>query len=230
LIEGGKRVLGREVNLLDQYPQSSRTGKVGARATLISDEMREISRQFGREYFDGDRMYGYGGYNYHPRFWQPVVRRIRDYYDLAEDAGLLDVGCAKGFMLHDFKELMPQLTIAGIDISEYAIENSMETVKPFLRVGNAKELPFEDDSFDLVTAINTIHNLPLEECKQALREIERVSRNHAFVMLDAYRTREEKERLERWVLTCQTYMHVEEWKKLFSEVNYTGDYYWFIAE
>jgi SAM-dependent methyltransferase len=222
--------LGNEINLLDQYPKSARTGKVGERAVHVSNEQREISRQFGKEYFDGDRMYGYGGYHYQPRFWQGVVRRIRDYYHLAEDASLLDIGCAKGFMLHDFKELMPNLSIAGIDISEYAIENAMETVKPFVRVGDAKELPFADKSFDLVTAINAIHNLPLEECKQALQEIERVSRGHSFVQLDAYRTPEEKERLERWVLTCKTYMHVDEWKELFSEVGYTGDYYWFIAE
>ncbi|HEY0322897.1 MAG TPA: class I SAM-dependent methyltransferase [Pyrinomonadaceae bacterium] len=222
--------MGREVDLTDLYPKSKRTGNVGKRATLISDEMREVSRQFGYEYFDGNRMYGYGGYNYHPRFWQGVVRRIRDYYELADDASLLDVGCAKGFMLHDFKELLPNLSVAGIDISEYAIENALADVKPYLRVGNAKELPYEDNSFDLVLSINTIHNLPLEECKQALREIERVSRKHAFVQLDAYRTEEQKQRLEEWVLTCKTYMHVEEWKELFKEIGYTGDYYWFIAE
>lgn len=215
---------------MDLYPKSKRTGNVGKRATLISDQMREVSRRFDFEYFDGDRMYGYGGYNYHPRFWQGVVRRMRDYYSLADDASLLDVGCAKGFMLHDFKELMPNLKIAGLDISAYAVEQAMEDVKPFLRVGNARELPFEDNSFDLVLSINTIHNLPLEECKQALREVERVSRKHAFVQLDAYRTEEEKRRLEEWVLTCKTYMHVDEWKKLFDEIGYTGDYYWFIAE
>lgn len=225
-----ERELGNEVNLLDRYPQSARSGKVGERATLITSKQRELSRQFGYEYFDGDRMYGYGGYQYHPRFWQGVVRRIRDYYELADDASLLDVGCAKGFMLHDCKELMPELTIAGVDVSEYAIEHAMETVKPFVQVGNAKQLPFEDNSFDLVTAINSVHNLPLEECKQALREIQRVSRKHAFVQVDAYRTLEEKERLERWVLTCKTYMHVEEWKRLFAEIGYTGDYYWFITE
>jgi len=222
--------LGSEINLLDQYPKSARTGKVGERAVLVTEEQREISRQFGQQYFDGDRMYGYGGYQYHPRFWQEVVRRIRDHYALADDASVLDVGCAKAFMLHDFKQLMPHLTVAGIDISDYAIEHAMEAVKPFVRVGNARELPYEDNSFDLVTAINTVHNLPLEECKQALGEIQRVSRKHSFVQLDAYRTPEEKERLERWVLTCKTYMHADEWKKLFSEIGYTGDYYWFIAE
>lgn len=217
-----------EVNLLDLYPRSKRP--IEERGKLITEEHRKVARQFGREYFDGDRLYGYGGYSYHPRFWQGTVKRFRDYYKLAKDAGVLDVGCAMGFMLHDFKELMPNLTIAGIDISEYGIEHTIETVKPFLRVGNAKELPYEDSSFDLVISINTIHNLPLEECKQALREIQRVTRQHAFVTMDAWRTEEERQRLMKWNLTALTYMHVDDWRKLFAEVGYTGDYYWFIAE
>lgn len=217
-----------EINLMDQYPRSKRP--IEERARLVTEEHRKIARQFGKEYFDGDRLYGYGGYYYHPRFWQATVKRFRDYYHLAEDTCVLDVGCGKGFMLHDFKELMPNLTIAGIDISEYAIEHVIETVKSFLRVGNAKELPYEDNSFDLVISITTIHNLPLEECKQALREIERVSRKHAFITVDAWRTEEERERMMKWNLTALTYMHVDDWKKLFAEVGYTGDYYWFIAE
>ena len=217
-----------EINLLDLYPRSKRP--IDERGELITDADREIARQFGWEYFDGDRLHGYGGYRYDPRFWQATVRRFRDYYRLPEDASLLDAGCAKGFMLHDFKELMPNLTIAGVDISEYAIENAMETVKPFLRAGNAKELPYGDNSFDLVISINTVHNLPLEECKQALREIQRVSRHHAFVTMDAWRTEEERQRLMKWNLTALTYMHVDDWKKLFAEIGYTGDYYWFIAE
>ena len=143
---------------------------------------------------------------------------------------MLDVGCAKGFMLHDFKELMPNLTIAGIDISDYAIEHAIKTVKPFLHVGNARELPYEDNSFDLVISINTIHNLPLEECQQALREIQRVTSKDAFVTVDAWRTEEEKERLLKWNITALTYRHVDDWKKLFEEVGYQGDYFWFLAE
>jgi len=217
-----------EVNLLDLYPRSKRP--IEERGKLVTEEHRKVARQFGKEYFDGDRLYGYGGYYYHPRFWQATVRRFRDYYQLPPDASVLDVGCAKGFMLHDFKELIPNLTVAGIDISDYAVEHAIETVKPFLRVGNARQLPYEDNSFDLVTSINTIHNLPLEACKQALREIQRVSHKHAFITVDAWRTEEERERLTKWNLTALTYMHVDDWKKLFAEVGYTGDHYWFIAE
>ena len=33
-----------------------------------------------------------------------------------------------------------------------------------------------------------------------------------------------------WNLTALTYMHVEDWKRLFNDVGYTGEYYWFIPE
>lgn len=218
----------KEVNLLDLYPRSSRP--IEERGKLVTEEHRKVARQFGKEYFDGERLYGYGGYSYHQRFWQQTVKHFRDYYHLSEDASVLDVGCAKGFMLHDFKELMPRLNISGLEISEYALEHAIEKVKPFLRLGNAKELPYEDNSFDLVISINTIHNLVLEDCKESLREIQRVGRKHAFLTVDAWRTEEEKERLLKWNLTALTFMHVDDWKSLFEETGYEGDYYWFIAE
>jgi SAM-dependent methyltransferase len=217
-----------EINLMDLYPRSKRP--IDERANRVTHADRAIARQFGKDYFDGDRIHGYGGYQYHPRFWQATVRQFRDHYGLKPGDRVLDVGCAKGFMLHDFKELIPGLTVAGLDISEYGIANAKAEVKPFLRVGDAKDLPYDDRSFDLVVAINTIHNLDMPECKQALREIQRVTRRHAFVVVDAWRNEEERERLQRWVVTCKTAMHVEDWKRLFDEVGYRGDYYWFIAE
>lgn len=217
-----------EMNLLDRYPRSKRP--IDERGQLITEEHRAAARQFGQQYYDGERLYGYGGYSYHPRFWTDTVRRFRDYYHLSEDAAVLDVGCAKGFMMHDFKQLMPKISIAGIDISEYAYDHALEDMKPFIRVGDAKALPYPNKSFDLVISINTIHNLPLDECKDALREIQRVSRRHAFITVDAWRTEEEHERMMKWNLTALTYMHVDDWKRLFAEVVYTGDYYWFVAE
>lgn len=215
-----------EVDLLNLYPKSNRP--VEERGQLISEEHRQIARQFGQQYFDGERLYGYGGYNYHPRFWTDTVARIKEYYSLPENAQILDVGCGKGFMMYDFKKLMPNADIVGIDISEYALAHALEDMKEYITIGNAKNISFLDKSFDLVTSINTIHNLPLEECKQSLREIQRVTRQHAFVVVDAWRTEEERQRLMKWNLTALTYMHVDEWVALFKEVGYTGDYYWFI--
>lgn len=220
--------MGQEIDLLERYPKSKRP--IDERGKLITEEHRAVARRFGVEYYDGERLTGYGGYNYHPRFWTDTVRFMRDHYGLAEDASLLDVGCAKGFMLHDFKLFMPDLKIAGVDISPYGIEHAIEDMKPYLQVANATDLPFEDNSFDLVICINTVHNLPLDLCKKALREIQRVSRKNAFVTMDAWRNEAERERLMKWNLTALTYMHVEDWKALFDEVGYTGDYFWFIAE
>lgn len=220
--------MGQEINLLDLYPKSQRP--IEERAKLITEEHRAIARKFDVEYFDGDRLTGYGGYNYHPRFWTATVSRFRDHYNLQENARILDVGCAKGFMVYDFSLLMPKAEILGIDISKYAYEHAKPEVKPFIQVANVNNIPFPDKYFDLVICINTIHNLPLIDCKQALREIQRVTRRDAFVMNDAWRNDAEKESMLKWNLTALTYMHVDDWKKLYQEVGYTGDYYWFIAE
>jgi ubiquinone/menaquinone biosynthesis C-methylase UbiE len=215
-----------EIDLLVHYPKSKRN--LEDRAQQKTEEDRRVGRMFGREYFDGDRRYGYGGYSYQPRFWQPVIPDFQKHYQLTAESAVLDVGCGKGFMLHDLMALIPGITVRGIDLSPYAIANTMEDVKPFVTVGNAKALPFPDKFYDLVISINTVHNLPLEECKKALREIQRVSRGKAFITVDAYRTPEEKKRMDMWNLTALTYMSVEEWVKLFKEVGYTGDYFWFI--
>jgi SAM-dependent methyltransferase len=217
-----------EIDLMECYPRSGRP--IDERGRLITAEHRRVARKFGREFFDGDRLTGYGGYSYHPRFWTDTVRRFSEYYRLAPDAAVLDVGCGKGFMLYDFKKLMPQMTVAGVDISEYAVEHAVPEMKPFIRVGNAKELPYDGNSFDLVIGINTIHNLKLEDCKRALREIQRVTRGNAFITVDAWRNERERQNMLKWNLTALTYMQTDDWKKLFAEVGYAGDYFWFIAE
>lgn len=217
--------MSMEINLLENYPKTKR--KTEERAAKKTDEDQAIARQYRKEYFDGDRRFGYGGYSYHPRFWQPVIPTFVKHFGLTADSSVLDVGCAKGFMLHDLCQLVPGITVKGIDISEYAIENAIEDMKPLLQVGDARSLPFPDNSFDVVIAITTLHNLDREDCAQGLREIERVSRGKSFITVDAYRTEEERERMEAWNLTALTVMHVDEWKAFFEEVGYTGDYYWF---
>ncbi len=180
------------------------------------------------EFFDGDRRNGYGGFNYDPRFWQPVVPTFQKRYGLTGESSLLDVGCGKGFMLKDFVELIPGITVAGIDVSRYAIDNAVDGMEAFVQVADARHLPFEDDSFDLVVSVNTIHNLERDEVVDSLREIRRVSRRWSFVVVDAYRNAMEKDRIDAWNLTALTVLSTDDWVGLFNEAGYTGDYFWFI--
>ncbi len=218
--------MGQEIDLLANYPKTKRNPK--ERGATKTEEDREIARRFDKEFFDGDRRHGYGGYYYHPRFWQPVIPIFKKHFGLTSSSSVLDVGCGKGFMLHDMTELIPGITVKGMDIAEYAIEHAIEDMKPYVQVANAKDIPFADNSFDAVISINTVHNLEREECMQALQEIERVSRGKSFITVDAYRNDEEKELMIAWNLTAKTFMQVDEWKIFFEEAGYTGDYYWFI--
>jgi len=218
--------VGKEIDLMVNYPKTKRD--VNARGLEKTDADRAIARKFGKEFFDGNRDTGYGGFGYNSRFWQPVIPTFQQYFNLSSTSNILDIGCAKGFMLYDFMQLIPDISVNGIDVSEYAIEHAVAEVKPFVKVANAIELPFEDNSFDAVISITTLHNLEQDELAIALKEVERVSKGKSFITLDAYRDDAEKERMEAWNLTAKTMMHVDEWRAFFKEVGYTGDYYWFI--
>lgn len=187
-------------------------------------ECATISKQFGKEYWDGDRRYGYGGYHYDGR-WRPLAEDLARHFGLRSGQRVLDVGCGKGFLLYELTQVVPGLEVVGHDVSTYAIEHAKEEVKPFLKVGNAIELPYADDSFDLVLSINTVHNLYVYDLKRALQEIERVGRtNKKYVVVDSYRNEVEKVNLMYWQLTCECFFTPAEWEWLFREAGYSGDW------
>ena len=218
--------MGQEIDLMVNYPKTKRN--VEERGNTKTEEQRAIARQFGKEFFDGSRDTGYGGFGYMPRFWEPVVPTFQEHWNLQSGDSVLDVGCAKGFMLYDMQRLIPGLEVRGIDISQYAIENCHPPVKDYLSVASCDNLPFEDNSFDVTISVTTVHNMDYEGCIRTLKEIERVSRRGSFITVDAYHNEEEKKRMESWNLTAQTVLHVDEWRELFDKAGYTGDYYWFI--
>lgn len=186
-------------------------------------ECMKVARRYGQEYWDGDRRYGYGGYKYDGR-WSVVAKGLIEAYNLPEDAKILDVGCGKGYLLYEFKKLLPNAEIKGIDISEYGIQNSKEEVRASLSVRRAQDpYPFADKEFDLVVSITTLHNLMLPELHSALREIERVGRNK-YVVVESYRNEAELFNLECWALTAESFFSSQEWVWLFSHFGYTGDY------
>lgn len=214
-----------EINLLHSLPQSKRNIK--ARETAKTDDHIRISREFGELYFDGPREYGYGGYRYDGR-WQPVAKDIIEHFNLKPGDRLLDIGCAKGFLVKDLLAL--GIDAYGIDVSEYAILHCEPEVIGRLHLGSADHLPFPDNSFAAVCSINTTHNLTREGCVKAIHEMERLAPGKGFIQVDAYYTEEQKEVFESWVLTAKYYGYPHEWKKVFQEAGYSGDWYWTIIE
>ncbi len=183
-----------------------------------------LAKKFDFDYWDGDRRICYGGYRYMEGRWEKVARAIANHYPLPAKPKILDIGCGKGFLLYDFLKVLPDAEIYGIDISEYAIANCKPEIRNQLQIGNAIDLPWEDNSFDLVISITTLHNLHAYDLDLALREMERVGKQHKYLCIESYQNEQEKANLLYWQVTCEAFNTPEEWQWWFKQTGYTGDH------
>ncbi|EFL50874.1 Methyltransferase type 11 [Solidesulfovibrio fructosivorans JJ]] len=182
-----------------------------------------VAKRFDKDFWDGDRRFGYGGYRYDGR-WRSVAENIAAYYGLKAGSRVLDVGCGKAFLLYELTQAVPGLDVAGIDISQYALDTAKEEIRDCLQVADANSLPFEDNSFDLVISLNTLHNLFCPDLYKALKEMERVSRKDKYLVVESYRNEQEKVNLMCWVLTGECFFAPHEWEWWMQLTGYTGDY------
>lgn len=184
----------------------------------------QIAKQYGADYWDGDRRYGYGGYRYIPGRWKAVAEALIKIYGLGSGSKVLDVGCGKGFLLYEMVLLQPQVEIVGFDVSEHGLNGAKEEVKSCLSQGKAQDLfPYGDNEFDLVISLGTLHNLTIYELKQSLEQIERVGRQ-GYIMVESYRNEQELFNLQCWALTAESFFNKEEWIWLYKYFGYSGDY------
>jgi protein-L-isoaspartate(D-aspartate) O-methyltransferase len=184
----------------------------------------QVACEFSRDYWDGERQYGYGGYKYIEGYWGSVAKAMIHHYDLKEDASILDIGCGKGFLLYEFKKLLPKAKLVGIDISNYAVENAKEEIKDCIQLGTAVSLPFKDNQFDYVYSLGCLHNLFNYELYDALKEFERVGGGPKYTMQESYRTEAERINMCNWQLTQHTFFSAQEWIWFMKLAGYTGDY------
>ena len=184
----------------------------------------DVAKEFEKDYWDGDRRYGYGGYKYIEGRGKSVAESLIKNYNLTNHSSILDIGCGKGFLLYEIKLLLPDINISGIDISTYGVKNSKEEVRDKIKVFDVKnKLPFKDKQFDLSFSLNCIHNLKIFDLGLALSEMQRVSKK-SYLLVDSIRSSEELFNLQCWALTCQSFYTPEEWVWLFDNNKFTGDY------
>ena len=215
--------MGKLVNITTALHESTNRDYL---ARMVDDKVHcmKLAKKYGKDYWDGDRRYGYGGYKYMPGRWKPVAEELIKIYNLKSDSKVLDIGCGKGYLLHEMKLLIPDLDIVGIDSSDYGLENAKEEIKPFIHKHKAEvKLPYKDKEFDLVISLGTFHNLRLPELKIALSEMERVGKK-GYLMLESYRNENELFNLQCWALTAESFFDEDEWVWLYKHFGYTGDY------
>lgn len=211
------------VDFVSELHRSTRRNYVGR---VISDDKAEcaiIAKKYGYDYWDGERKYGYGGYHYDGR-WKIVAQKLADYYCLKSGQKVLDVGCGMAHLLYELTQVVPGMIVNGIDISQYALEHAKEEIRDRLQYGQAQNIPFDDDEFDLVISLATLHNLKIYDLKKAVQEIERVSKGKSYIMVESFRNDREEVNMLYWQLTCASYYAVDEWEWLYKEWGYTGDY------
>jgi ubiquinone/menaquinone biosynthesis C-methylase UbiE len=208
------------------YPHSKakRTVKDGYRT--IKNRIKAF--ELGKDYYDGDREDGYGGFKYDGR-WAKIIPSIIERYNLTNKSAVLDLGCKKGFFMHDLKEALLGIKVRGIECSQYPIDNAMESVKDDIILSGYEKLPFEDNEFDFVLGFAAIYMLNLQGVMNALREIQRVGKGKSYITLGAYRTEEERDTFLKWTLLGTTILHVDEWLEVFNATGYTGDYFFTTA-
>ena len=197
-----------------------------SRVNAQKPECMKISREYGYDYWDGDRKYGYGGYHYDGR-WAPMAQNLVNYYHLNHDSKILDVGCGKGFLIYELKKILTNSQIFGLDISQYAIDNAKDEIKNCIRLGNSTQLPFENKSFDLVISNGALHNLKLFDLFKAVKEIQRVSKGKSWICVESFRNEDEQFNMMNWSLSAQAFLSSEEWEWIFNTNGYSGDWEFF---
>ena len=211
----------REFDALIGYPEPRNPRVVHPKLRTIHN--RIVASYRDKEFYDGDRNNGYGGFNYDGR-WRAIAQYMLTEYDLGQNSSVLQIGSDKGFLLHDFLELCPSLKVRGTEVSDYAITASMPTIQRFVSKSPFHELPFKDHEFDFVIAIGPVYSLNLSDAIKCLKEIERVGRGKSFITLGSYETEEDFRLFRYWTLLGSTILSKDDWIEVLKHTGYSGDY------
>jgi len=109
------------------------------------------------------------------RFLQVIENMART----VNPQSILDIGCAEGFVMNRLRQVIPGAQVTGLDIDDEALLRGKALGARDTCQGSVYSLPYPDDSFDLVLALEVLEHL--EEPEQALDELCRVARQFCLL-------------------------------------------------
>ncbi len=216
-------MIGKKRNFFKNLHNSSKRNYV-KRMLNNKAYASNIARKFEKDYWDGNKQFGYGGYRYIPNRWKEFSKKLIKTYKLNSRSRVLDIGCGKGFLLADLKKLLPEAEVTGYDISKYAKKKAHKDIKKnILNIKAQDKYKFGNKKVDLLISLGTLHNLEIFDLEKAFNEINRVSKK-SYIWVESYRNTKELFNLQCWALTCQSFYTPKEWLWIFKKFNYRGDY------
>ena len=172
--------------------------KVRAKVAKVRTVINKMHAwELGKEYYDGKRVNGYGGFKYDGR-WQKLLPQIIKRYKLTKKSKVLDLGCKKGFLLKDLNILIPGIKSYGIENHSYALNKSVKCKSKLIKSDYYK-IPFKNKYFDFVIAFNSLYMQNLGDVIKSLKEIERVSKK-SYIVLASGENDQERNKFYRWTL------------------------------
>ena len=199
-------------------------GKVAKERTIFN---KIKAWELGKDYYDGNRLNGYGGFKYDGR-WLKMLPKIIKKYKLTKNSKVLDLGCKKGFLLKDLNILLPGIKTVGIENHSYALKKSVKCQSKLIQSEYYK-IPYKNKHFDFVIAFNSLYMYNLGDVIKSLKEIERVSKK-SYIVLASGENDKERNKFYKWTLIGTSILLQKEWKKLFRDIGFKGDYYFSSAK
>jgi hypothetical protein len=215
-----------EINLLRKYPTSNNQRGHVSKMRGIREKIVASRRDF--EYFDGERIYGYGGLIQDNR-WDSVALDFIDYYQLAGKSSILQINCEKGFLINSFFTYLNSNKVFGTESSPYAISKTFNLDNYKIIQCNLPSIPFADSSIDIVISLGNVYTLTLSDAIRHIAEIERVKKYNSFITLATYEKEEDFWLFKNWSLLGNLILKREEWLEIMNQSGYTGDYYFINA-
>ena len=208
---------------LELFNQKKQSHKDRNRIIAINNNFSPSSDylNFGYDYFDNPKSgRGYGGYVYDGRYYE-TAKKIIDHYKLNPNSKILEIGCAKGYLLYEFFRL--KMDVIGYDISRYAVDNCKEELKEMIFLGGVCDINESDRIYDLAIAKEVLSHMAIDDILFTINKLQNISKN-IYLLLQTVSEKKKASDMQSWDSTYKTMMTKKNWEKVLSSCSFHGDY------